>query len=118
MLLLKKGGGALGIFLVDIDNAIWYTFTVCKYGDAESMDVKLNLENKEVKIGLKETMRALRNGSVESVILANDADEFVTRKVLNLALSEGIDIVYVSKKSKLGDILGIDVAAATAVIIK
>ncbi len=82
-----------------------------------SMDV-ISLENKRVKVGLKETMRAMRLGSVKSVLIAKDADEFVTRKVIDLAHTKGLDIVYVSKKSKLGDMLGIDVATATAVIIE
>ncbi len=82
------------------------------------MDTKLSIDNEKAKIGLKETMRALRKGSAERVIIAKDADYFVTRRVREYAEAHGVEIIEVSKKSKLGDMCDIDVAAAVAVIIK
>ncbi len=82
------------------------------------MENQLNLDNKNVKIGIKETIRAINSGKAECVIIARDADEFVTRKVRELVNVKNIKLIEISKKSTLGDICKIDVAAAVAVIIK
>jgi len=75
-------------------------------------------KNNKLKIGLKQSMKAITDGSAEKLIIARDADQYVTRGVLKLAEEHGVIIEYCESRKFLGKACEIDVGAATAVIIK
>ncbi|HHY71845.1 MAG TPA: 50S ribosomal protein L7ae-like protein [Bacillus bacterium] len=71
---------------------------------------------KELVIGSKQTLKAIKEKEVLEVIIADDADRRVTNKVLLAAKENGIPIVKVDSMKKLGKACGIEVGAATVAI--
>jgi large subunit ribosomal protein L7A len=75
------------------------------------------LQAKNVVIGTKQTVKALKQGIVIEVVVAKDADHKVIAKVVNTAEEMLIPVLYVDSMKKLGKACGIDVSAATIAII-
>jgi large subunit ribosomal protein L7A len=75
------------------------------------------LQAKRFVIGTKQTVKALKEGNVRELIVASDADQKVTAKVVNVALDINIPIRYVDSMVKLGKACGIEVGASTVAII-
>jgi large subunit ribosomal protein L7A len=71
-----------------------------------------------VIIGTKQTLKAMKNGEIIEVVVANDAERRVTEKVVNLAKELEIPLTYVDSMKDLGKACGIDVGAATVAIKK
>lgn len=71
---------------------------------------------KEIVIGSKQTLKAIKEKAVTEVIIADDADRRVTNKVLLAANEHGIPVVKVDSMKKLGKACGIEVNAATVAI--
>lgn len=67
-------------------------------------------------IGMKQTLKAMKNGLVSEVYIAEDADNFVTEKVATLAEELEIPLKRVDSMKKLGAACGIDVGASTVAI--
>ncbi|WP_047983293.1 ribosomal L7Ae/L30e/S12e/Gadd45 family protein [Ornithinibacillus californiensis] len=67
-------------------------------------------------IGVKQTIKAMKNGQVCKVYIAEDADRFFTQKVEELAKTLDIEVERVDSKKKLGAACGIDVGASTVAI--
>jgi len=75
--------------------------------------------NKErLRIGVKQTSKAIIEGLAVQVYIARDADQHVTRHVVELAEEQDVEIIYVENMKDLGKACNIDVGAATAVITK
>ncbi len=76
--------------------------------------------NKEanIRVGLKSSLRALKDGCAEKIILAEDCDQHVSRQLIELAKEKEVAIEYVDTMKTLGQLCEIDVGAAAAVIIK
>jgi large subunit ribosomal protein L7A len=72
----------------------------------------------KVIIGTKQTLKAMKNGEIIEVVVANDAERRVTEKVVNLAIELEIPLTYVDSMKDLGKACGIDVGAATVAIKK
>jgi large subunit ribosomal protein L7A len=70
----------------------------------------------DIIIGTKQTLKAMKNGEVDEVITADDADQTMTFKVANLALKLNIPHTRVASMKELGNACGIDVGAATVAI--
>ncbi|MFL6516491.1 MAG: 50S ribosomal protein L7ae-like protein [Bacillus sp. (in: firmicutes)] len=75
------------------------------------------LQAQKFVIGTKQTVKALKEGNVRELIVANDADPKVTVKVVNEALDINVPILYVDSMLKLGKACGIEVGASTVAII-
>ena len=75
-------------------------------------------KNKKLRIGLKQSTKAIADGLAEKLIIARDADQYVTRGVLKLAEEQDVEIEFCESMKALGKACEIDVGAATAVIIK
>jgi large subunit ribosomal protein L7A len=73
---------------------------------------------KELTIGVKQTMKAVENGQVETVYIADDADPRLTQKVELLCKEKGVPVVHVDSMRRLGKACGIEVGAAAAAIKK
>lgn len=79
--------------------------------------MELRKQNK-LKVGVKQSARAINDGKVETLFVAKDCEQHVIRSIVDSAKERNVQIVYVESMKKLGDACGIDVGAATAVIIK
>ncbi|WP_181351057.1 50S ribosomal protein L7ae-like protein [Thalassobacillus sp. CUG 92003] len=69
-----------------------------------------------VVIGMKQTLKAMKNGEVEEVLVADDADQAIKDKVMNVADQLQIPVKQVDSMKQLGRACGIDVRAATVAI--
>lgn len=67
-------------------------------------------------IGMKQTLKAMKNGLVSEVYIAEDADEVIKAKVASQAEQLGIALKRVDSMKKLGAACGIDVGASTVAI--
>ncbi|MDR4436519.1 50S ribosomal protein L7ae-like protein [Bacillus tequilensis] len=72
---------------------------------------------KSIIIGTKQTVKALKRGSVKEVVVAIDADPILTSSVVSLAEDQGISVSMVESMKKLGKACGIEVGAAAVAII-
>ncbi|MDQ0201815.1 50S ribosomal protein L7ae-like protein [Neobacillus ginsengisoli] len=76
------------------------------------------LQAKRIVIGTKQTVKALKEGSVQELIIASDAEPKVTAKVVSVALELSVPVLYVESMKKLGKACGIEVGASTVAIIR
>ncbi|MBL3649909.1 50S ribosomal protein L7ae-like protein [Bacillus vallismortis] len=72
---------------------------------------------KSIIIGTKQTVKALKRGSVKEVVVAEDADPILTKSVITLAKDQGIAVSMVESMKKLGKACGIEVGAAAVAIM-
>lgn len=79
--------------------------------------LELKKQNK-LKVGTKQSTRALNEGAVETLFVAKDCEQHVVRSIVEAAKERNVQIVYVDSMKKLGKACGIEVGAATAVILK
>ncbi len=71
-----------------------------------------------IVVGTKQTLKLLNEDSLSEVLLAEDADAYVTREIEELALAKNVKITYVESMKKLGKKCQISVGAASAGILK
>ncbi|KML36714.1 MULTISPECIES: 50S ribosomal protein L7ae-like protein [Cytobacillus] len=74
------------------------------------------LQAKSIIVGTKQTVKALKLGTIDEVVVASDADPRVTAKVVSTAKEMNVPIVYVDSMKKLGKACGIEVGAAAVAI--
>ncbi|KMJ56781.1 ribosomal protein L7Ae-like protein [Bacillus sp. LL01] len=68
-------------------------------------------------VGTKQTVKALKSGTVKEVVIAEDADVIVTQKVVQTANEYKIPVLKVDSMKKLGKACGIEVSASAVAII-
>ncbi|WP_061811081.1 50S ribosomal protein L7ae-like protein [Rossellomorea vietnamensis] len=73
---------------------------------------------KEIIVGTKQAVKALKTGQVLEVVIAEDADPKVTSKVVQAAIDLNVPVNKVDSMKKLGKSCGIDVGAAAVAIIQ
>lgn len=73
---------------------------------------------KEVKIGLKQTLKSVELNEADEVIVARDADPSMIAKVVHICQEKEILVSYVDSMAKLGRTCGIEVGAATVALRK
>lgn len=78
----------------------------------------MDIPHPRVYIGLKQTMKAIKNREVERVILANDADGYVAQQVLKLCHEQCITVEEGESRMGLGRHYGVDVGAAVVAVLK
>ncbi|EKN69177.1 putative ribosomal protein L7Ae [Neobacillus bataviensis LMG 21833] len=76
------------------------------------------LQAQKVVIGTKQTVKALKDGQVQELVVANDAEPKVTAKVVAEANLFDVPVLYVDSMKKLGKACGIEVGAAAVAIIR
>jgi large subunit ribosomal protein L7A len=76
------------------------------------------LQAKSIVIGTKQTVRALKNHLILEVVIARDADLYLTTRVQETAKELNVPIIYVDSMKMLGKACKIDVGAATVAIKK
>lgn len=76
------------------------------------------LDRDHFKIGVKQSSKAITEGRALKVFVAKDAEQHVTRHIIELAEGMNVEIELVDSMRTLGQACRIDVGAATAVITK
>ncbi|RSK25541.1 50S ribosomal protein L7ae-like protein [Bacillus sp. HMF5848] len=72
----------------------------------------------KIIIGTKQTVKALKHGEVAEVLVAKDANQSLTVKVVSVAKEQNIPVTIVDSMKKLGKVSGIEVGAATVAILR
>jgi large subunit ribosomal protein L7A len=75
-------------------------------------------ENKKLVVGTKQTLKLLHEDQLSEVLIAQDADVYVTKEIEEIAQEKNVKITYVESMKKLGRQCEISVGAATAGFIK
>ena len=65
-------------------------------------------------VGIKQTLRMIEQGRVTELFVAEDADLYVVRHVVDAAASGGIPVTYIESMKQLGQMSGIDIGASVA----
>ena len=78
---------------------------------------KVTQHQSQAIIGTKQTIKAMHNGEVSELFIAEDADKQVTLKVIQAAKQSGVPYTMLHSKKQLGKACNIDVDA-TAVAIR
>lgn len=72
------------------------------------------MEHRSKIVGVKQTLKAIRQGRATIVYLAEDADSFVSIPVIDTCKEHGVRLEYISSKSELGRMCHVDVPSAVA----
>ncbi|AZB41248.1 50S ribosomal protein L7ae-like protein [Bacillus sp. FJAT-42376] len=67
-------------------------------------------------VGTKQTLKALQQGSVKELLIAEDADPRITSAVAQMAKEKKVPVTEVDSMKKLGKACGIEVGAAAVAI--
>mgnify|MGYP001407043649 CR=1 FL=1 len=73
---------------------------------------------KKIKVGTKQTTKALQSGACKEIIIAQDADEKIVTDLKKLAEEQNVPVYYVDSMKKLGQAARIQVGAAVVAIIE
>ncbi|WP_322907986.1 ribosomal L7Ae/L30e/S12e/Gadd45 family protein [Paenibacillus campi] len=76
------------------------------------------LQDARIKIGTKQTMRIVEQGQAEEVYVAQDAEQHLITKIVQLCEKHTVKVTYVETMKELGKACGIEVGSAMAVILK
>lgn len=77
------------------------------------------LKNAAVKVvGTKQVLRALKAGTAARAYVANDADTFLFQRIVTAAEAASVPVVRVASMKELGVACGVEVATASAAIVK
>ncbi|NRD77523.1 50S ribosomal protein L7ae-like protein [Bacillus sp. BRMEA1] len=76
------------------------------------------LQAQQIVIGTKQAVKALNQGLVQALVVADDADPRLTQKVRERATELEIPVLHVDSMKKLGKACGIAVGAAAVAIIR
>jgi large subunit ribosomal protein L7A len=80
--------------------------------------VKLLSKPKSRLAGLKQVLRALEAGRAAAVVLADDADDHIRRRVRSRCVELGIQCFDGPAMAELGALCRLDVGAAVACVLK
>lgn len=69
-------------------------------------------------VGIKQTTRAIIKGRVQIVFIANDADERLTKPLVEMCQAQDLEYFQVTTMQELGKACGIHAGAAAAAILK
>lgn len=75
------------------------------------------LKKAKKKIGMKECIKAVKNGNAKVAYIANDAEERIIKPFVELCNEKAVEIIYIDTMDNLGKTCGIQVGAATVVVI-
>ena len=84
--------------------------------EREKLIDMLNSSSKVV--GSKQVLRGISDGTVRCVIVATDADADLRKKIVSSAKLAKVEIIRVPSKRHLGELAGIEVAAAVVGLMK
>lgn len=76
------------------------------------------LQEGDKLIGVKQSVKAIKEKKASLVFIAEDASSHVTEPVCTLCKETGTEIIAVSSMRELGEACGIRVGSAVAVLLK
>lgn len=80
--------------------------------------VKTLSRQKNRLAGLKQVLRALEDGRAEAVVLADDADDHIRRRVRSQCQTKGVPCHDGPMMAELGSMCRLDVGTAVACVLK
>jgi large subunit ribosomal protein L7A len=69
-------------------------------------------------VGARETLRAITQGNVKAVFVADDAETHITVGILGACEDKSIPIIHVESMAALGKAAGVQVRSAVAAILR
>lgn len=87
----------------------------CRQGE---LTVLSEIASHHKVVGLKQSARALREGSVSKVFFASDADPMVLMRLETLCQQQGIAVEKEATMAQLGQAAGIAVGAAVVALLR
>lgn len=75
-------------------------------------------EKSSLKVGFKQTTRAINENSAKKVFVAADAEERFVSSVKSMCEAGGVPVECIDTMRELGKMCGIDVGASCAVLLK
>ncbi|WP_281279895.1 ribosomal L7Ae/L30e/S12e/Gadd45 family protein [Cohnella pontilimi] len=76
------------------------------------------LQEGRVRIGTKQTMKAVELGEAVEVFVAQDADPRLVSRIVQLCGQRGVKLTHVDTMKNLGRACGIEVGAAMAAVVE
>lgn len=64
--------------------------------------------------GVKQVLKAVRNGEITTVFVGDDAEQEVTKELIRLCKEKNIEIKHIATMEELGKLAKIDIKAAAA----
>ena len=86
-------------------------------GKTTKLNQLSTLRNEKFVVGAKQLKKAVKNGRVRCVFLAENADPAVTEPLEMLCAENHIPITWVASMADLGRACGIEVGAAAAAVL-
>lgn len=77
-----------------------------------------DIRGANVRVGVKQSKKALEEGKVAKAYVADDADPHVTEPFASACRAAGVKVFQTPSMEKLGHAAGIDVGAAIVVVLK
>lgn len=68
-------------------------------------------------VGVKQSQKAVKDGSAKQVFIARDAESRIVRPIENLCQEKQVEILWVESMKELGHAVGIDVGAAVVAVL-
>ncbi|MGY0373533.1 ribosomal L7Ae/L30e/S12e/Gadd45 family protein [Clostridium sp. JNZ J1-5] len=72
----------------------------------------------EKVIGLKQTIKSIKNGQGKCLYIAKDADAKLISPVIQLAKERSLQVTYIETMKELGALCGIEVGSAVALVLE
>ena len=69
-------------------------------------------------VGTKQVLRGIDEGTLRCVVVASDADEFITSRVKAEADARNVAVIECPSKQELGELCGVKIGAACAGVVK
>jgi len=69
-------------------------------------------------VGTKQTIKAIEGGRADLVFIAEDADDFLKKRIIQLCEKNQVPFAYAKTMQELGESCGIQVGAAAAARLK
>lgn len=84
-----------------------------------TQDIQTIKEAKNKIIGLKQTLRAIQQGKIQKVYIANDIEEHILRQITEICQQKTVPLISINVNPKeLGRICQIEVGAAVVSLIQ
>jgi large subunit ribosomal protein L7A len=84
-----------------------------------TQDIQTIKEAKNKIIGLKQTLRAIQQGKIQKVYIANDIEEHILRQITEICQQKTVPLISINVNQKeLGRICQIEVGAAVVSLIQ
>ena len=77
-----------------------------------------SLKSNNKRVGIKQTIKSVENGTAKTVFVAKDAEEKVVAGLKELCQKNSVDVIFVDSMKQLGKACGIEVGAAAVCLLK